>query len=85
MQERPNIIDDIIEIFIRADQPEVQDCVMAILERSSEGHGEQLLIYSNPEMFSNILQLRCYSVQAIAAGCSMSLERRAKHALGALR
>ena len=55
MQERPNIIDDLVEIFIRADQPKVQDCVTAVLEKSSKGHGEQVQIYLNLEILFNIL------------------------------
>jgi hypothetical protein len=53
LRGRPNIINDLVQIFTRADQPvEVQECVIAILEKSS---GEQVIISSSPEIAFEIL------------------------------
>jgi len=41
LRDMPNIIDDLVQIFSRDDRPKVQECVMAILEKSSKGHGTQ--------------------------------------------
>jgi len=46
LRGRPNVINDLFEIFTCAGQPvEVQECVVVILEKSSKGHGEQAIIY----------------------------------------
>ena len=42
MHDRPDVINDLVQIFTRADQPvEVQECVTALLEKSSKDQGEQ--------------------------------------------
>ena len=54
LRGRPNITDDLVWIFTRADQrPEVQECVIAILEMSSKGSGEQIIIYLSTEMLNS--------------------------------
>ena len=45
MCDRPNIVNDLVQIFTSADQlVEVQECITAILEKSSKDHGEQAII-----------------------------------------
>lgn len=55
LRNRPNIVNDLVQIFTHTNHQEVRKCVTAILEKSSKGHGEQVIIYSSPEIFSKIL------------------------------
>ena len=47
LRDTPNIVNDLVQVFTRADQPvEVQECVVAtFFEMSSKGSGEQIIIH----------------------------------------
>jgi hypothetical protein len=73
----PNIVTDLVQIFTSADQHvEVQECVMAIVEKSSKDHGEQAVVQALK------CSLKCRSFHTLkfrtphlVASCSSRAER----------
>ena len=43
LQDQPNIVNNLVEIFNSANQPEIQEWVMKILEKSSKNYREQAI------------------------------------------
>ena len=61
MRGRPNVVQELLQIFTCAGQPlEVQKYVTEILENSSKDHGEYTIIYSCPK-----ISLKCLSFDTV--------------------